>query len=276
MINLSSCPTQLDSFASSVLADPISKMPASPSHFAQQDGIIDARIFMKGSKDYGVWSAGQIKYEDFTLTELGGSLELFREEIIRDKAIYRHFKLEGSILDVGGGVGTLREFIPASCNYVSVDPYLSAPTKIPSSKFHAYSCLSRPLNFVGGCAEFLPFQNEKFDWVHMRSMLDHVQSPDLALIEARRVLKPGGSLLIGLSVEGGRPGAKKTLEKRLWSLLRAGRELIKPHDHHVWHATYPELVRLVELNGFTFEESWWQPMGRVVDEDTVVYLRATK
>ena len=42
----------------------------------------------------------------------------------------------------------------------------------------------------------------------MRSMLDHVQVPDLALKEARRVLKDDGSILIGLSVEGGKMGKK--------------------------------------------------------------------
>lgn len=36
--------------------------------------------------------------------------------------------------------------------------------------------------------------------VHMRSMLDHVQVPDLALLEAHRVLRLGGRVLVGLHV----------------------------------------------------------------------------
>jgi len=50
----------------------------------------------------------------------------------------------------------------------------------------AYPCLDQHLNFIAACAEFLPLQSNSFDWVHMRSMLDHVQSPDLALMEAHR------------------------------------------------------------------------------------------
>ena len=39
--------------------------------------------------------------------------------------------------------------------------------------------LSRPLNFIGAMAEFLPFKDGTFDWVHMRSMLDHCKSQTL-------------------------------------------------------------------------------------------------
>ena len=40
------------------------------------------------------------------------------------------------------------------------------------------------------------------DTVHMRSMLDHVQVPDLAILEAHRVLKKNGQLtqIIGSEV----------------------------------------------------------------------------
>lgn len=57
-----------------------------------------------------------------------------------------------------------------------------------------YNCLNAPLNFIGATAEFQPFVSGAFDWVHMRSMLDHVQVVDLALIEANRVLKADGKI----------------------------------------------------------------------------------
>ena len=44
-------------------------------------------------------------------------------------------------------------------------------------------------NFIVAFAEFLPIKNSVFDFVHMRSMLDHVQVPDLVILEAHRVLK---------------------------------------------------------------------------------------
>ena len=67
----------------------------------------------------------------------------------------------------------------------------------------AYPCLKEPLNFVAGVAERLPFQSKMFDYVHMRSVLDHLHDPYIAMKEAWRILKPEGKLLIGLSVTGG-------------------------------------------------------------------------
>ena len=67
----------------------------------------------------------------------------------------------------------------------------------------AYPCLIEPCNFLLAQAERLPFKNNSFDWVHMRSVLDHLEDPYVALKEAYRVLEPGGSLLIGLTVSGG-------------------------------------------------------------------------
>ena len=66
--------------------------------------------------------------------------------------------------------------------------------------------LEPPLNFIAATAEFQPFVEGSFDWVHMRSMLDHVQVSDLALLEAKRVLKPTGHVLIGLYVDGVKSG----------------------------------------------------------------------
>lgn len=68
------------------------------------------------------------------------------------------------------------------------------------------TCLNSPLNFIGATVEFQIFVEGTFDWVHMRSMLEHVQVPDLALLKVKRVLKPTGHVLIGLYVDGGKSG----------------------------------------------------------------------
>lgn len=94
----------------------------------------------------------------------------------------------------------MREFLPDDVEFVSTDPWLAAPFANREARKKAYTCLNKPLNFIGATAEFQPFVAESFDWVHMRSMLDHVQVVDLALLEARRVLKLGGHVLIGLYV----------------------------------------------------------------------------
>ena len=41
----------------------------------------------------------------------------------------------------------------------------------------------------------LPYQDNFFDVIYSKSFLEHLRNPDLFLIEARRVLRPGGLLL---------------------------------------------------------------------------------
>jgi ubiquinone/menaquinone biosynthesis C-methylase UbiE len=52
------------------------------------------------------------------------------------------------------------------------------------------------LMFLVADAERLPFEHETFDLVHSKDSLHHMSSPQHALAEYRRVLKPGGSALI--------------------------------------------------------------------------------
>ena len=101
------------------------------------------------------------------------------------------FKLSGAILDVGGERGRLRHFLAPSCQYLSVDPFdcFVGLEKFPNL-LRAYPSMAQPCNFVIGQAERLPLRPASFDYVHMRSVIDHFQDPFLALCEARRVSSP--------------------------------------------------------------------------------------
>jgi ubiquinone/menaquinone biosynthesis C-methylase UbiE len=52
------------------------------------------------------------------------------------------------------------------------------------------------LSFTVANAEQLPFADNSFDIVHSKDSLHHMESPERALAEYRRVLKPDGSALI--------------------------------------------------------------------------------
>ncbi len=266
----------LDPFTLSVLADPISKQAVTPDAFVQVKGVLDARVFLKNTNGYEEWVEGQREYEAWEAAGEGykDKVKSFRDEIGYDKLIYDHFKLDGAILDVGGELGTVREFLPPTVQFVSIDPYINAPHEIHPPKFEAYTCLSWPLNFISATAEFLPFLSSSFDWVHMRSMLDHVQVPDIALLEAMRVLKPNGRVLIGLYVEGGKSGVI-SVKQKLKDAIKHGLEHIgidRWKDHHVWHPTYKGLIKLIEDNGFIVEDVYWQPHWN----DQVCYVCARK
>lgn len=266
----------LETWVSNILADPISKKPAAPEHFKRVNGIIDARVFLRNTYGFTDWEIGQEAFEKWESSGEGydNQLNAYKKEIDYDRPIYEHFEVNGDVLDVGGLTGTVREFLPEGSRLVSIDPYIEAVFKIPSARKEAYKCLSKPLNFLGALAEFIPFQSDSFDFVHMRSMLDHVQVPDLVLKEANRVLRLDGKLLVGLYVEGGKSGRKPLgiLAKDLASEMLEHVGIDRYKDFHTWHPTYKNLLKLITDNGFEVRDSYWQPHWK----DQVVYVLATK
>ena len=52
------------------------------------------------------------------------------------------------------------------------------------------------ISFAVANGEELPFADEDFDVVHSKDSLHHMEDPDRAIQEYRRVLKPGGAALI--------------------------------------------------------------------------------
>ena len=268
-----------------ILVDPISKNAIEQRNLPKVNGVIDARVFLKNTHGYSKWSEGQQEFENWeaknsashvkkTSDQSTTKVEKFQAEILYDKPIYENFKISGRVLDVGGSSGMVREHLGKDIKYVSIDPNPNAPFNIDSDRLKAYSCLSNDFAFLCGTAEFLPFSAGSFDWVHMRSMLDHVQVPDLALLEANRVLNPNGFLLVGISVEGSVEGK---LSLREWAIenIRVLAKLFrinKWQDHHLWHPTVPNLKKLISDNGFEIVEMYWQP----IHKNKVLYVKAKK
>jgi ubiquinone/menaquinone biosynthesis C-methylase UbiE len=102
-----------------------------------------------------------------------------------DKLGYR-FRGDERLLDAGcgdGGVARLLRRRVASVVAVDVEP--------------SDSWRDEPgLEFLVADAEELPFGDEAFDVVHSKDSLHHMRSPERALAEYRRVLKPDGAALI--------------------------------------------------------------------------------
>jgi SAM-dependent methyltransferase len=260
---------ELDKWVLDILADPVSKLPASPALVGFNGSVVDARRHLKNTAGFKNWNEGQSFYEEWNRR----TLEDYQTEIDGVAPVYDHIRMSGRVLDVGGGAGTVRHFLPPGTDFVSVDPFVDYQSGIAAQKREAYPCLSQHLNFIAACAEFLPFQAASFDWVHMRSMLDHVQSPDLALMEARRVLKPNGRLVVGLYVDGGKSG-KRTLDRQLKEIARSllvGVGITRFKDHHTFHPTFTNLTKIISDNGFRVDDVYWQPQW----DERVCYITAS-
>jgi ubiquinone/menaquinone biosynthesis C-methylase UbiE len=101
-------------------------------------------------------------------------------------------------LDVGAGTGRIGEaFVRAGDRYVASDP-----SRLMLDQFTAKLTApgARPFSFVQADGRFLPFDDGCFDAVLLVSVLSSVPGWRRLLDESRRVLRPGGSLVLGQTV----------------------------------------------------------------------------
>jgi GT2 family glycosyltransferase len=94
-------------------------------------------------------------------------------------------QLTGRVLDVGCGIGDFLAYRP---NTIGVD-------------VNAYAvdwCQSRGLDARLMEAGHLPFDDASFDGVALDNVLEHLSEPVRLLAEIRRVLTPGGHVLVGV------------------------------------------------------------------------------
>jgi ubiquinone/menaquinone biosynthesis C-methylase UbiE len=280
--------TKLDPWVRALLVDPFGKGPLAATErgiesaygraYPMVGGIPDLRRpYSAASADAATWRAGQEQYEAWSqrLVEDDAHQD-YAAEIDGVREVYADIVPTGRVLDVGGHQGRLREFLAPGQEYLSCDPYLDvfAAAERQSKLLKAYRCLAEPCNFVAAHAEHLPLAEASFDTVHMRSVIDHFRDPALALIEAHRVLRNDGALVVGLYVEGGRSGRMSTRETAK-ELVRAALPWVgvtRYSDHHVWHPTYAALTELIERSGFSIDKVHWQRGWN----ERVCYVRARK
>ncbi len=281
-------PAKIDPWVKEILVDPIGKsglqwkgdmlLSDYGKEYRVERGVLDLRPFRQKpvSQPLRVWKLGQMAYEQWQKRVSQDPNRDYTDELAGVREVYKIMPLIGRCLDVGGHQGRLRAFLKPGQEYLIVDPFLDVFDGIEAQRnlLRTYPFLAEPVNFVCGLAEHLPLLSGTFDTAHMRSVIDHFQSPELALREAYRVLRARGQLIIGLWVEGGRTGRRAPLEaakdavKSMLPFVGLGRYA----DHHVWHPTYKELVALIEASGFEIDTVHWQTQWH----DRVCYIRALK
>ncbi len=127
--------------------------------------------------------------------------------------------------------------------------------------------LANPKNFVRARLEALPFKNGSFNLVSARYVLEHLERPELVWAEWRRVLKPGGRVLVQtpniLSYISFLP---RVLPYRLKRYFLVRFFLISPKDIFRTHHRFNHPGKFKKLSGFAVEKM-------ILSEDMHLHFR---
>ena len=139
-------------------------------------------------------------YDDYYREEFGRKIDAVEKRLI-GKYLYRLGT--GRLLEVGCGTGHWTE-------YFSEKGFSVLGLDISEKMLAKAGARSIPgAGFLIGSAESLPFPGESFENVASMATLEFVDHPDRAFGEIRRVMKPGGSLLVGALNENSRLGRSR-------------------------------------------------------------------
>jgi SAM-dependent methyltransferase len=145
-----------------------------------------------------------------------------------DRLFYNRYRraaiahASGRLLMVGLGPGTDLKFVPPAVTSVSaVEPV--AAFRRAAARIARRRGISADI--VDGMGESIPFPDNSFDSVHIGLVLCSVDDVAATLGEIRRVLAPGGKLVVLEHVRGdGAMGRFQDLVAKPWSWLAAGCE----------------------------------------------------
>jgi len=106
--------------------------------------------------------------------------------------------LTGAVLDIGGGNGIVRHYLPESTRYIVIEPSLTWLGKEWETMAGTFPCVKARPWFVRGVGEYLPFPANCFDAVLAFWSLNHACCPAMVFQEAYRVLAPAGRFIVSL------------------------------------------------------------------------------
>jgi ubiquinone/menaquinone biosynthesis C-methylase UbiE len=145
--------------------------------------------------------------------------ESLERDVLGPRRVSLLGELEGQVLDVGAGTGANLPHLRRAERLVATEPDPAMRRRLERKLADARV----PVELAGAAAESLPFPAATFDAVVFTCVLCTVADPEAAVAEARRVLKPGGRLIVLEHVRGaGRLARWQDRVTPLWSRLMGG------------------------------------------------------
>lgn len=153
-------------------------------------------------------------------------------------ALFNNY-IKGKVLDIGCGEGELSRFI------VSDELHLADISGVALKKASKFADSATVCNMYK-----LPFGDESFDSVICTEVIYHIENPELAFQEIKRVLKPGGRFLFSAGLGNSlairareiadRLSGKKKQNDEVFFTFYSRRELLKFFRNTSFHLNYVE------------------------------------
>ena len=193
------------------------------------------------SKARRVWDKAAPRYDD--------SMGFFERTFIEDGREWVTSRARGRVLEVAVGTGRDLPFYPADVTLTGID---LSPAMLRIAKRRAAE-LGRDVELLVGDAQKLPFDDESFDTVVTALALCSIPDSDAAIGEMKRVLVPGGRLLLLDHIRSSWPpvAAGQWLVER-FTIPMAGDHLTRRHLPLVKRLGF-EIVETVRRKAGTIE-----------------------
>ncbi|APU13114.1 methyltransferase family protein [Actinoalloteichus sp. GBA129-24] len=158
------------------------------------------------------------------------------------------------VLDIGGRDASHSLALASlfGCDAVSVDPVASNNEQARAAV--AEHPLGSKVSIRSGMMEEIPAADGEFDFIFSRDMFFHVVDADRALAEARRVLKPGGHLLLYQTFATDRLEPLERAE--LYAGLVVAPERMSPDDFQKRASAAGLVIESTDVIGSEWREAW--------------------
>lgn len=167
-------------------------MAATSTHFGFRDVGLDEK---QGLVDE-VFHAVARRYDVMNDLMSGGLHRLWKDAFVSKLAPPQSGPRPFAVLDVAGGTGDIAfRVMERSRGHAAVTVCDINPSMLGVGRERAEKRGLGTIDFVAGNAEALPFPDASFDAVTIAFGIRNVPRIDVALKEARRVLRPGGRFM---------------------------------------------------------------------------------
>ena len=215
------------------LGYPVAEVPF--TYRARGSGVSKARVIKFGFQLlrtlHSLWQLRNgCEWCDYDHRAYDGSVFLQRYWQRKRHEIVVDWHRPGRVLDIGCGSSRILE---------ALDGAIGIDVMLPKLRFMS----RRGCRTAAGSVYSLPFPDGAFDEVIFSQVIEHIPPKPQIMEEIRRVLRPGGRLIIGTP----------DYARMFWVILEWFYDKLRPEAYaheHIAHYTLGSMRRLLEENGF--------------------------